>query len=81
MTVVEIYKRNSKTAEPVKLGEVRYDDVNDVTFHGLGKMEKSLKRIVHRGKVLTPSDGFEYMQALPYYLRGDYLWASKPRRG
>lgn len=77
--VVDIFRRDPKTAEPVKMGSVRFDGTN-VTFHGMGVARgRSLQRISLRGRALTPLDGVEYMQALPFYLSGGYMWASRPR--
>lgn len=76
---VDLFRRDSKTAEPVRLGSVSFDGT-DVLFHGLSEdWQKVLQKIVVRGKVFTPLDGAEYVEALPFYLRGDYLWASRPR--
>lgn len=77
--VTDIYKRDPETAEPVKMGSVRFDGT-DVTFQGLsGGMRESLQKITVGGETFTPLDGAKYIEKLPYHLRGDYLWASKVR--
>jgi hypothetical protein len=77
--IVTIYKRDPKTAEPIRMGSVRFDGMN-VQFPGLDKdMAGFLQRITVEGKTFTPLDGVKYMRALPFFLRGGYMWATRPR--
>lgn len=77
--VTDIFKRDSKTGKPVKLGSVKFNGT-DVTFHGLsGNLRAFLQKITTQGKTFTPLDGSKYVNALPYFLSGSYLWASPVR--
>ena len=64
-------------AKPVEIGAVTCID-GKVTFTGLPEhMQESLQTIKVGGKTYTPADGDAYVQALPKFLHGDYLWATE----
>jgi len=80
MLVSRIFSRDPKTAEPKQIGSVVWDGQR-VRFVKLGKgMKASLRRIKAKGKEYKPADGAAYVRALPWHLRGSYLWAAKARK-
>ena len=72
---VKVVKLDSD-AKPVEIGTVTCTD-GKVTFTGLPTyMQESLQSIKVGDKTFTPADGDAYVQALPKFLHGDYLWAT-----
>lgn len=65
-----------KIAKPVVLGSVSLVD-GKVTFTGLSEnMKASLQSIKVGDVTFTPADGVAFIEAMPKYLHGAYLWAT-----
>jgi len=73
--------RRGKDAKPEVVGRVMCDDEGNITFDLPDEWKDGLNSIEYKGKEYTPADGMEYLNILPQYYHGDYLWATKVKAG